>query len=31
MKFANGDLYKGNFIDNVPCGKGVLKYANGGY
>lgn len=29
LKQANGDVFKGNWIDGKRCGKGELKSANG--
>lgn len=29
LKFKNGDIYCGEFIDDKKCGNGTLKYANG--
>lgn len=30
MKYANGDVYEGTFVDGVKSGKGVYKFADGG-
>ena len=29
LKYANGDVYEGDFDEGVEHGKGTLKYANG--
>lgn len=29
ISFTNGDVFSGNFVNNQPCGHGVMKYANG--
>jgi len=29
MRFSNGDVYKGSFINNLFHGKGVLKHKTG--
>ena len=29
MKYANGDIYEGDWVDDKYHGKGTLKYANG--
>ena len=30
MKYANGNVYKGEFVDGKRCGTGMMKYVNGG-
>jgi hypothetical protein len=28
-KFANGDVYEGNFVDGKRSGKGLMRWNNG--